>query len=76
MKRLVFDMKIISGSIEKKLSAADILAIGTNRNNFDLNKLRQTVASLEQEKEFWRNMAIENENKLMKLQSQSNHNPV
>jgi len=62
MKRLVFDMKIISGNIEKKLSAADILAIGTNQNNVDLNKLRQTFASLEREKKFWRNRAIENGN--------------
>jgi len=62
MKRLVFEMKIISGNIEKKLSAADILAMGTNQNNFDLNKLRQTVARLEREKELWRNLAIENGN--------------
>jgi len=56
MKRRVFDMKIISGNREFKPSAAEILAMATNRNNIDLDKLRQTVTRLEREKELWRNL--------------------
>ncbi|GAB1354157.1 hypothetical protein MASR1M12_28950 [Erysipelotrichia bacterium] len=46
-------MKIISGNREFRPSAADILAMATNQNFVDLNTFRQTVASLEREKEFW-----------------------
>ncbi|NCB40325.1 MAG: hypothetical protein EOM80_16320 [Erysipelotrichia bacterium] len=68
-------MKIISGNREFRPSAADILAMATNQNFVDLNTFRQTVASLEREKEFWRNLAIENEYKLMQLQNQSYPQP-
>lgn len=71
-------MKIISGNREFIPSAADILSMATSQTSDvhdifrqALNRFRQTIASLEREKDFWRSQAIEYENKLMKLQNQS-----